>query len=266
MRVRPKTLEHGRWWDATLNVFGGCIIADRSCYYCYAPIYAAGIHSAADLELYRGTVEFRNGRWTWTGVLTVLRPDHPEWMMPLRWKGAAEPQGPDGRSLLWLNSMADIFLPTPGRPPEAIERLFSTVAISPHIGLVLNKRIEPMVAYFSTKPAWWRKRFWLGFSAGEQLWFERRWELMRPLAESGWTVFVSLQPLLAPVVLPPDFCALARWVIVGGEQAPGNREMDFSWARSLRDQCFAAGVPIFIKQATRGWLPLDLLFRQFPEV
>jgi protein gp37 len=38
------------------------------------------------------------------------------------------------------------------------------------------------------------------------------------------------------------------WVIVGGESGPGARPMHPSWARSLRDQCVAAGVPFFFKQ------------------
>jgi protein gp37 len=38
------------------------------------------------------------------------------------------------------------------------------------------------------------------------------------------------------------------WVIVGGESGPGARPMHPRWARSLRDQCVAAGVPFFFKQ------------------
>lgn len=39
-----------------------------------------------------------------------------------------------------------------------------------------------------------------------------------------------------------------HWVIVGGESGPGARPMHPDWARSLRDQCEAAGVPYFFKQ------------------
>ena len=39
-----------------------------------------------------------------------------------------------------------------------------------------------------------------------------------------------------------------HWVIVGGESGPGARHMHPDWARSLRDQCVAAGVPFFFKQ------------------
>jgi protein gp37 len=38
------------------------------------------------------------------------------------------------------------------------------------------------------------------------------------------------------------------WVICGGETGPGARPMHPEWARSLRDQCQAAGTPFFFKQ------------------
>lgn len=39
-----------------------------------------------------------------------------------------------------------------------------------------------------------------------------------------------------------------RWVIVGGESGPNARPMHPAWARSLRDQCAAAGVAFHFKQ------------------
>jgi protein gp37 len=268
MGVRPDPLDHGRYWDATApNVVGGCVIADRSCYFCYAAPYAGDIHAANEVELYRGTVEWRNGRWTWTGLLTKLPPDHPHHTYPLRWPGVEQPLlGPGKPSILWLNSMTDLFVP--GRPTEDFDRLLVNTAISPHniIGLILTKYPKGMVEYFSTKPAWWRKRFILVFSAGDQRWWDVRWRIMRPLAEAGWIVGTSIQPMLGPVVLPPDFLRLGRWVICGGEQHPGHRVMDEDDARALCDQVKAAGLPIFVKQMTTGWLPLDLLFRELPKV
>ncbi len=38
------------------------------------------------------------------------------------------------------------------------------------------------------------------------------------------------------------------WVVAGGESGPGARPMHPDWARALRDQCAAAGVPFFFKQ------------------
>jgi hypothetical protein len=82
--------------------------------------------------------------------------------------------------------------------------------------------------------------------------------------------FVSLEPLLGPIdlmMIPTglkvgehDICADALrvpdmqsgerldWVIAGGESGTRARPMHPYWARSLRDQCAAAGVPFFFKQ------------------
>lgn len=51
-----------------------------------------------------------------------------------------------------------------------------------------------------------------------------------------------------------DYCGAIRgphidWVIAGCESGPGARSCDVEWLRSLRDQCAAAGVPYFLKQA-----------------
>ena len=66
------------------------------------------------------------------------------------------------------------------------------------------------------------------------------------------------------------------WVICGGETVkPGQKNddgspamprcMDPDWARSLRDQCSAAGVPFFMKQMTnKAPIPEDLMVREFP--
>ena len=53
---------------------------------------------------------------------------------------------------------------------------------------------------------------------------------------------VSSAPTLPPLLPGLD------WVIVGGESGPKARPMRPDWARGLRDQCAAAGVPFFFKQ------------------
>jgi protein gp37 len=45
-----------------------------------------------------------------------------------------------------------------------------------------------------------------------------------------------------------DGCTKIDWVIAGGESGPAARPMHPEWARGLRDQCAAAGVPFFFKQ------------------
>lgn len=61
------------------------------------------------------------------------------------------------------------------------------------------------------------------------------------------------------------------WVIVGGESGPRRRPMDLAWARSLREQCRAAGVAFFMKQlggpragTALEALPEDLQIREYP--
>lgn len=58
------------------------------------------------------------------------------------------------------------------------------------------------------------------------------------------------------ITLPLNPPARIDWVICGGESGPGARPMHPDWARSLRDQCAAAGVPFFFKQWGE-WGPYD---------
>lgn len=71
----------------------------------------------------------------------------------------------------------------------------------------------------------------------------------------------------------PSHAAL-DWVTVGGESGKRARPMHPDWARSLRDQCVAAGVPFFFKQGSQAnWpnykdfdsFPPDLQKREFPD-
>src|SRR5262249_46986935 len=114
-----------------------------------------------------------------------------------------------------------------------------------------------------------RESPWLGFSAENQFWFDRRWADMRPLAEGGWFVFAVVNPMLGPVTSPPDFLAYGNrtWVVNEGEDCGKHcRWMDPAWARALRDQCREAGIPYFFRQmAGEGPIPYDLrICREFP--
>lgn len=119
----------------------------------------------------------------------------------------------------------------------------------------------------------------LGFSAENQEWFDRRWADMKPVAAAGWNIMCSLEPLLGPVVLPPDFLALGNqaWAIPGGESGGSGRPMDLAWPRAIIKQCIGAGLPVFYKQGgssnacehdSKGehleCIPADLQVRQYP--
>jgi protein gp37 len=121
----------------------------------------------------------------------------------------------------------------------------------------------------SADMAWPLPNVWLGTSVEDQARADERIPLL--LDTPAAVRFLSMEPLLGPVDLTaidkthhsdPGFSALTSspdesgtlgaetidWVIVGGESGKGARPFDVAWARSLRDQCKAAGVPFFMKQ------------------
>lgn len=54
------------------------------------------------------------------------------------------------------------------------------------------------------------------------------------------------------------------WVICGGESGQHKRPFNADWARKIRNQCAAAGVPFFMKQMDKVQpIPDDLLIREF---
>jgi protein gp37 len=261
------------WWDDTWNPVGGCSIASPGCINCYAAQLAATQQTAHQIPLYLGTTEWRKGKPHFNGRLQVLTAGHGGWSWPLTWPGARRPKlGPGNTSLIFVGDMADVF--HENRPTSIIDRVVTTITSSKHIGQLLTKRADVMAAYFA-KPRSektlqrWREKLWLGFSAERQQEFDARWPYMRQLAEHGWTVFVSVAPMLAPVTLPADFLTYGEraWVICSGEQGPNARPMDLAWARALRDQCKEAGVRFFMLQCDRRQpIPQDLFVRQFPAV
>jgi len=62
--------------------------------------------------------------------------------------------------------------------------------------------------------------------------------------------FLSCEPLFGEINIRKYFTMLRtlHWVIAGGESGHHARPMHPDWARGLRDQCKAAGVPFFFKQ------------------
>ena len=103
---------------------------------------------------------------------------------------------------------------------------------------------------------WPLPNVWFGTSVESQKYAPRLDCLARVPAKVR---FVSCEPLLGPLDLrrwlyPGEGKPLATmmntlsWTICGGESGPGARPMHPDWARSLRDQCQAAGVPYFFKQ------------------
>lgn len=112
---------------------------------------------------------------------------------------------------------------------------------------------------------WPLPNVWIGISAERQQEADDR--IPSLLATPAAVRFVSLEPLLGPIDLFHikeatgfTFNALSKkegisfrgagldWIITGGESGPHARPMHPQWARDIRDQCAAAGVPYFFKQ------------------
>ena len=127
----------------------------------------------------------------------------------------------------------------------------------------------------------------LGVSVEDQATADARIPDLIALAGMGWTTYVSYEPAIGPVDFSPwmrtvdrryhaaegtaavacgdahvactglgcQTCKSARriravgldGVICGGETGPGAAPMHPDWARTVRDQCAAAGVPFFFK-------------------
>ncbi len=100
-------------------------------------------------------------------------------------------------------------------------------------------------------PDWPLPNVWLGVSIESPKYLERAFVLDQcPAAVRFW----SVEPLLEDLGDLYDYISRRTrtvgpdWLIVGGESGPGARPMDTDWVRSIRDQCVAASVPLFVKQ------------------
>ena len=237
----------GNWWDFTFNPVSGCRGLGRACENCFAAKYAGTQQTAHQIPLYLGTAEYRNGKWRFTGKINRWASENPKWVSPITTPGAEHPVLGDGQpSLVFVGDMADLFLK--GRPIADIDKVVTVIGLSPHIGLFCTRRPNLMANYFANPQSeatrrLWQTKFWLGFSAENQKAFDARWKRVRPLAQSGFTTFVSISPMLGPVVLPPDFLSFGDriWVICSAEQGVDAQPMDANWARGLRDPMSPSG-------------------------
>lgn len=150
-------------------------------------------------------------------------------------------------------------------------------------GLRVDKSAVGPLPHLSPGARWFPlANVWLGVSVEDQTRADER--IPHLLATPAAIRFVSAEPLLGPVqfshmdvenTAPTGFYVINAltgrnsdmgrpcpdvprldWVICGGESGPGARPMHPDWARSLRDQCAAAGVPYFFKQ-WGAWLPWE---------
>ena len=263
------------WTDATWNPVTGCTKVSPGCDHCYAETFA---------ERWRGTPghPFENG------FDVTLRPERIaqplRWRKPRRvfvnsMSDLFHDDVPD-------DFIARVFGAMSAAPKHTFQIL--TKRHGRMRSLLSSESFRPQVARWAGMMCengdqmhdqamygpWPLPNVWLGVSVEDQ----KRADLRIPalLGTPAAVRFLSCEPLLGPVDLAryltgdcpacgdditEDPCGLVHadmaldpsaaaisWVIVGGESGPGARPMDPAWARSLRDQCVAGGVPFFFKQ------------------
>ena len=176
---------------------------------------------------------FRGGSSWPQGFDVTLRPRRLD--EPLRWREPA---------YLFVNSMSDLF--HKNIPDDYLRQVWDVMLQADHHTYqVLTKRAHWMAYKIRTLSLPLPAHIWLGVSAEDQRMADSRISCLLELpAAVRW---VSAEPLLGPIDLF-GFIEKVDWVVVVGESGSGRRQMDYDWARSLRDQCIGAGVPFFYKQ------------------
>ena len=254
------------WCDHTWNPWIGCTKVGPGCDHCYA----------------ENLMDTRMGVAVWGPGNPRVRTKEANWKMPLRWNAQADAfMAQHGRrQRVFCASLADVF-------DNAVDSqwrtdLFELIAATPNLDwLLLTKRIGN-VGNMLPVPFDFDRHFpnvWIGATIVNQAEADR--DIPKLLQVPARVRFLSMEPLLGLVDLtsidvfggdaeifplkgttncvndegePADDVPALDWVIVGGESGPGARPMHPEWARSLRDQCEAAGVPFLFKQWGE-WMP-----------
>lgn len=225
------------WTDHTFNPWIGCTKVSPGCDHCYAETWDA-----------RG-LQQRESRWGPQADRT--RTSAANWNKPRQWDRAAAATGK--RARVFCASLADVFDNHASILPEWRVDLWKLVDATPHLDwLMLTKRPQ-------NAPRALPDNVWIGTTVENQTEADRR--IPHLLRAPARIRFLSVEPMLGPVDLERVWMDRVEhrfgdsanlpglsWVICGGESGPGARPMQPDWARSLRDQCNAAGVAFHFKQ------------------
>ena len=253
------------WTDATWNPITGCTLVDEGCRNCYAAHLITSWPAIGNHPSRKGLARKNaDGVAKFTGEVRF----NAQWLdQPLRWKKPRK---------IFVCAHGDLFHESV--PDAWIDQVFAVMALAPqHTFQVLTKRPDRARRYLgapiggttrsnwitsaigrqtgqsSIKPFEWPLRsVWLGTSISDQPSADLR--IPDLLATPASIRFISAEPLLGPVDLRAvrhghmTAISCLDWVICGGESGPNARPMHPDWARSVRDQCAAAGVPFHFKQ------------------
>lgn len=261
------------WTDATVNFWWGCTKVGPGCDHCYAEAWAQRF----DESLWGAGMPRRKVRSAMPTLAKLQR-------------GADRWEARHGRRRrVFLQSMSDLF--DKEVPDEWFAEAWTGISLASRLELqIVTKRISFVEKRLAGRT--WPQHAGLIISVVNQEEADRDIPRLLDLkARLGipW-IGLSMEPLLGPVDLtciapgqklhgavsfehvihallggkwdrllrvPDEDGPKLDWVIVGGESGPGARPMHPDWARSLRDQCAAAGVPFLFKQWGE-WLPGEI--------
>lgn len=232
------------WCDATFNPWIGCTkVSPGGCANCYAEVSTpARVKRAAGVE-------------TWGPHGQRQRTSAHNWKQPLAWNAAADAfEAEHGRRRrVFCASLADVF--DNAAPMEWRDDLWRLIEATPRLDwLLLTKRIGN-VNNMLPIPFDFAERYphvWIGATVVNQEELDR--DLPKLYATDAAVRFLSVEPMLGPIsfdawpLFGEDEKPLLHWVICGGESGHAARPMHPDWARILRDQCAAFGVPFLFKQ------------------
>lgn len=230
------------WCDFTWNPWIGCSKVSPACDFCYAE----------DL------MDHRYGRVAWGGERK--RTSEQTRQMPLKWDREAREAG--RKNTVFCLSLGDIWDKevNPAWRRESFEVMRATKHL---LYLLLSKRIGNAIE-MAKAAGGLPSNAALGSTLINQLEWNRDYPKLKEaerILKPRFT-FVSIEPMLGPIDTRGD---LPDWVICGGESGRHARPMHPDWARGIRDQCVAAGVPFFMKQMTKkAEIPTDIMIREFP--
>lgn len=242
------------WADEVWNPMHGCSKISSGCDNCYAERMAT--------NRLRG----RHGYTKDNPFRVTMCPEKLE--VPFRWKKPRR---------VFVNSMGDLF--HENVPFSFIASVFNVIeANHQHIFILLTKRPARMLEFTkgfgNLRLLWPLPNVWLGVSVENQETADERLPLLFDCRATRR--IVSCEPLLCEIDMSvssenaamccPICTPRLDWIICGAETGPGKRTMNLDWARSLRDQCLATGVPFFFKKNSVGDHELDgKIWEEFPD-
>jgi protein gp37 len=204
------------WTDHTLNFWVGCQPVSVGCLNCYAA---------------RGMKRFRKD----PAVLT--KTGESCWRDPLR-KGVNKWMSGEA---VFVCSWSDFFHHTADKWRAAA---WDVIQQRPDLNwLILTKRSILMMDSSIPKWVYDAKNIWFGVSVEN---CEARLRIENLRAMEFRNTFLSIEPMLEPIELKSYLAGIST-VIVGGETGPQARPLCGDWVRNVRDECYEAGVPFYLK-------------------